>query len=55
MRRVVQNYGLRRGVIRYTILCDVITEQEARVDELVLLALREVGGTATHSEVRCAA
>jgi hypothetical protein len=41
-QRTVQNYGLTRGVMRYTILRDVVTEAEARVDELQLACLSEV-------------
>lgn len=42
--RVVQNYGLRRGTIRYTIIRDCLSEAVAKVDELYLAALTEVGG-----------
>jgi len=38
-QRTVQNYGLRRGVIRYTIIRDVVSEATATVDELQLAAL----------------
>ena len=41
-QRTVQNYGLRRGVIRYTIIRDVISEATATIDELQLAALSEV-------------
>lgn len=41
-RRTVQNYGLTRGVIRYTILRDVVSEATATLDELNLAALSEV-------------
>lgn len=41
-RRTVQNYGLTRGVIRYTILRDCTTEEMASVDDLQLLALEPV-------------
>jgi hypothetical protein len=41
-QRTVQNYGLMRGVVRYTILRDVVTEVEARLDELQLACLSEV-------------
>jgi hypothetical protein len=41
-QRTVQNYGLRRGTIRYTIIRDVISEATATVDELQLAALSEV-------------
>jgi hypothetical protein len=41
-RRTVQNFGLKRGVMRYVVLRDVISEATATVDELQLLALSEV-------------
>jgi hypothetical protein len=41
-QRTVQNYGLRRGVIRYTIIRDVISEATAAIDELQLAALSVV-------------
>jgi hypothetical protein len=41
-RRTVQNYGLRRGTISYTILRDCVTEATATFDELNLAALSEV-------------
>lgn len=41
-QRTVQNYGLMHGVIRYTILREVVTEAEARLDELQLACLSEV-------------
>ena len=41
-QRTVQNFGLSRGVIRYTILRDCVTEATAAVDELQLAALSEV-------------
>jgi hypothetical protein len=41
-RRTVQNYGLSRGVIRYTVLRDCISEATATLDELNLAALSEV-------------
>lgn len=41
-QRTVQNYGLRRGVIRYTIIREVISEATATIDELQLAALTEV-------------
>lgn len=41
-QRTVQNYGLTRGVIRYTILRDCVTEDVARVDDLQLLALQPI-------------
>lgn len=45
-QRIVQNYGLRGGTISYTILRDVVTEACAHVDDLSLMALSVVGGTA---------
>lgn len=41
-QRTVQNYGLRRGTISYTIIRDCVTEAVARVDDLHLAALSEV-------------
>jgi hypothetical protein len=41
-QRTVQNFGLTRGVIRYTIIRDVISEATATIDELQLAALSEV-------------
>lgn len=41
-QRTVQNYGLRRGTISYTIIRDVVTEAVAAVDDLHLAALSEV-------------
>ncbi|MGH2887297.1 MAG: hypothetical protein ACRDPA_32140 [Solirubrobacteraceae bacterium] len=41
-QRTVQNLGLRRGTISYTIIRDVVSEAVARVDELYLAALSEV-------------
>jgi hypothetical protein len=41
-QRIVQNYGLRRGTISYTIIRDVVSEAIARIDDLHLLALSEV-------------
>jgi hypothetical protein len=38
-QRTVQNYGLRRGVIHYTIIRDVVSEATASIDELQLAAL----------------
>jgi hypothetical protein len=43
-QRTVQNYGLRRGTISYTILRDCVSEAVATVDELHLAALSEVPG-----------
>jgi hypothetical protein len=41
-QRTVQNYGLMRGTIRYTILRDCVTEAVAKMHELDLAALAEV-------------
>jgi hypothetical protein len=38
----VQNYGLRRGTISYTIIRDCVSEAVAKVDDLHLAALTEV-------------
>jgi hypothetical protein len=42
-RRTVQNYGLRRGSIRYMVIRDCVSEATATIDDLQLLALSEVG------------
>jgi hypothetical protein len=44
-QRTVQNYGLRRGTISYTIIRDCVSESVASVDELQLAALSEVRAT----------
>jgi hypothetical protein len=41
-QRTVQNFGLRRGTISYTIIREVVTEAVARIDDLHLAALSEV-------------
>jgi hypothetical protein len=41
-QRTVQNFGLTRGVIRYVIIRDCVSEATARIDELHLAALSEV-------------
>jgi hypothetical protein len=41
-QRTVQNFGLRRGTISYTLLREVVSETVARVDDLHLAALSEV-------------
>jgi hypothetical protein len=41
-QRTVQNYGLRRGTISYTLIREVVSEAVARVDDLHLAALSEV-------------
>ena len=38
----VQNYGLRRGTISYTIIRDCVSEAVASIDDLQLAALSEV-------------
>jgi hypothetical protein len=41
-QRTVQNFGLRRGTISYTIIRDCVSEVMARIDDLHLAALSEV-------------
>ena len=41
-RRTVQNFGLRRGTISYTIIRDCVSEAMATFDELNVAALTEV-------------
>ena len=41
-QRTVQNFGLRRGAIRYVIIRDCITEATATIDDLELAALSQV-------------
>ncbi len=41
-QRTVENYGLRRGTISYTIIRDCVSEAVATIDELHLAALSEV-------------
>jgi hypothetical protein len=41
-QRTVQNYGLRRGTISYTIIRDCVSEAVATIDELNLAALSDV-------------
>jgi hypothetical protein len=41
-QRIVQNFGLRRGTISYTIIRDCVSEAVARIDDLHLAALSEV-------------
>lgn len=41
-QRTVQNYGLLRGTISYTIIRDCVSEAVATIDELQLTALSEV-------------
>ena len=40
--RTVQNYGLRRGTISYTLIRDCVSEAIATIDDLHLAALSEV-------------
>jgi hypothetical protein len=44
-QRTVDNYGLRRGTISYTLLRDCVSEAVAKVSELDLVALSEVPPT----------
>lgn len=41
-QRTVRNYGLAGGTISYTVLRDVVSEVEGRVDDMALLALEEL-------------
>ena len=41
-QRTVQNYGLRRGTISYTVIRDCVSEAVASIDDLHLAALTEV-------------
>lgn len=41
-RRTFQNFGLTRGVIRYTIVRDVVSEAMATLDDLTVAALEVV-------------
>lgn len=41
-QRTVQNFGLRRGTISYTIIREVVSEAVMKVDDLHLAALSEV-------------
>ena len=41
-RSTVQNYGLARGVIRYYVLRDCVSEATTTIDDLQLAALSEV-------------
>lgn len=41
-QRTVQNYGLQRGTINYTIIRDCVSERVATIDELHLAALSAV-------------
>jgi hypothetical protein len=41
-QRTVQNFGLRRGTISYTVIREVVSEAVARIDDLHLAALSEV-------------
>lgn len=41
-QRTVQNFGLRRGTISYTIIRDCASEAMSTIDDLHLAALSEV-------------
>jgi hypothetical protein len=41
-RRTVQNFGLKRGSIRYLVIRDCVSEATATIDDLQLAALSEV-------------
>jgi hypothetical protein len=41
-QRTVENYGLVRGTISYTIIRDCVSEAVATIDDLHLAALSEV-------------
>ena len=41
-KRSVQNFGLDRGMIRYLIIRDCVTEATVAIDELQLATLAEV-------------
>jgi len=41
-QRTVENYGLLRGTISYTIIRDCVSETIATIDDLHLAALAEV-------------
>jgi hypothetical protein len=41
-QRTVQNAGLTRGVIHYTIIRDCVSEEIANIDDLGLQALTEL-------------
>jgi hypothetical protein len=41
-QRTVENYGLLRGIIRYVIIRDCVSEATATIDDLQLAALSEV-------------
>ena len=41
-QRTVENFGLRRGMIRYVIIRDCVSEVTATIDDLQLAALSEV-------------
>ncbi len=45
-QRTVENYGLRRGTISYTVIRDCVTEAVGRIDDLTLAALSEVAVSA---------
>ena len=41
-QRTVENFGLTRGVIRYVVIRDCVSETTATIDDLQLAALSEV-------------
>lgn len=41
-QRTVENFGLRRGTISYTVIRDCVSEAIATIDDLQLAALSEV-------------
>jgi len=43
--RIVKNYGLVGGIIRYIIIRDCVSEAVCKIDELQLAALSEVRGS----------
>jgi hypothetical protein len=45
-QRTVQNAGLRKGTISYTIIRDCVSEEIANMDDLGLQALTEVSPAA---------
>jgi hypothetical protein len=44
-QRTVENFGLMRGTIRYTVIRDCVTEAVATMNELDLATLSEVSHT----------
>ena len=41
-QRIVENFGLTRGVIRYVLIRDCVSEATATIDDLQLAALSEI-------------